>query len=239
MGSYPKITGGIMAKSKISRKKLLKEPDEFITFTGRLLQYGRTYQKQLIGVVIFFFLIIIVGSTVRYFYEKGEAEASFLLSKAQKNYEETLSSKGTEKALKAVEKDYQKLLNDYSGKVAGKQARILLANIYYDAKMIDKAIALYKVALEDWSNVSAVKNIILNSLGYAYEQKKELKTAVTYYEQIRKSDETLGKATAIYNLGRIYAKLNDKEKSMKAFQDVSEKYPDFIYSEIVKEKIQL
>jgi hypothetical protein len=38
--------GGPMAKKpkKVSRKKLLKEPDEFITFSGKLIQFGQTYR---------------------------------------------------------------------------------------------------------------------------------------------------------------------------------------------------
>ena len=37
-----------MAKrKKVSRKKLLKEPDEFITFSGKLIQFGMQYKKEI------------------------------------------------------------------------------------------------------------------------------------------------------------------------------------------------
>lgn len=227
-----------MAKSKISRKKLLKEPDEFITFTGRLIQFARTYQKELIGGFAVFIGAIVIFSMFQYFSAKNEAEAARLLAESQAKYEENLSSEDAEKALAAVEKDFQRILNDYSGQMAAKHARLFFAHKYFDAKMKDKAIELYKISLKDWDDVPAVKNLVLSSLGYAYEQKNDLKTAATYFDRIKQSNETVGKATAIYNLGRIYAKLGDSKKSMEAYQVVSKDYPDFIYAEIVTEKIQ-
>ena len=36
-----------MAKQKrVTRKQLLKEPDEFITTTGRIIAWGRKYTRQ-------------------------------------------------------------------------------------------------------------------------------------------------------------------------------------------------
>lgn len=223
-----------MAKSKISRKKLLKEPDEFITFTGRLIAFGRTYQNQLIGGLTAFFIILALISTVRYFSAKSEAEAALLLANTQTKYQEALSSGGAEDAFAKVESDFKRLFDEYSGKAAGRQARLIFADICFNAKKIDRAIDLYEVALKDWSRTSAIKNLILNSLGYAYESKDDFKKAVTYYEQVRKGSETIGKADAIYNLGRIYAKLDDQEKSKDAYSNLDKNYPDYVYAQIVK-----
>ena len=50
-----------MAKKKrVTRKELLKEPDEFMTFTGKLVQYVRDYQKQLMYGFSALVLIIII-----------------------------------------------------------------------------------------------------------------------------------------------------------------------------------
>lgn len=238
MGKNSKDGGRIMARSKISRKRLktLKEPDEFMTFTGQLVQFGITYQKQLIGGFTAFFIVLIIFSAVKYFSVQNEAEASLLLSKAQEKYQKTLSSEGPEDALTEVEKDFNKILDDFSGKMAGRQARLIFANMNYDAKKVDQSIALYEASLEDWDNKPSIKNLVLNALGYAYEEKNDFEKAVTYYEKVRQGDEYIGKADALYNLGRLYAKLDAPEKSKKAYQKLNQDFTDFVYAQIVKEK---
>ena len=37
-----------MAKKRVSRKQLLKEPDEFLTFSAQALQFARENQKSII-----------------------------------------------------------------------------------------------------------------------------------------------------------------------------------------------
>jgi tetratricopeptide (TPR) repeat protein len=237
VGTNPKIDGGIMAK-KASRKKLLKKPDEFFTFTGKLIQFGKIHQRRLIMGSAVFFIILAIISTYKFHSAKNESKASILLSEAQTKYKETLSSKGPEKTLKEVEKDFQKFIDDYSGKMAGKHGRILLADIHLEAGKIDQAIELYKVSLNDWHKEPAIKNMILGSIGYAYKKKKDYQNALTYYEEINSGSESIGKANALYNLGIIYAKLDKTEKSLEAYKKVDQNYSDFIYAEIVKDKIR-
>jgi tetratricopeptide (TPR) repeat protein len=237
METHPKIDGGIMAK-KVSRKKLLKKPDEFFTSTGRLIQFCKTHQKQFIWGFGALFIIIAIISIYKYNAAKNELKASLLLSETQAKYKEAFSLKGPEDALKEVEKDFQKLIDDYPRKMAGKHGRFIFADIYFDAGKIDQAIELYKVSLTDWSKESAIKNMILSSIGYAYKKKKDYQKALTYYEKISNGAESIGKANALYNLGIIYAKLNKTEKSLEVYKEVDQNYSDFIYAEIVKDKIR-
>jgi tetratricopeptide (TPR) repeat protein len=226
-----------MAK-KISRKKLLKEPDEFISFAGRLIQFGKKYQEKLIGGIAVLFVLLAIISVIRYLSGKNESEASMLLSKAQTKYEKALSSKKPQEAYKEVEKDFQKLLNDFSGQMAGKQARLIFADVCFEAGKIDQAIELYKASLKDWNKDPIIKNIILSSLGNAYKKKEDYKNALSYYEQIRNGGESFGKANALYNLGVLYAKKDETQKSQKAFKMIDQDYSNYIYAEIVKDKIR-
>ncbi len=228
----------MMAKLKKTRKQLLKEPDEFITFTGQLIRFGRSHYRKLLGGFTAFVVLLVIITSIRIFSEKGEAEASELFSEVSMKYEEALSSEGVEKALQVVEEDYKRLLSKHSDRKAGKQARFQFANIYFDAGYYDKAIELYKASLQDWENMAAIKNMVLVSLGAAYEQKEDYNTAVTYFERLRNSSASIGKADAMYSLGRIYAKLEETQKSMNAYEDVKKNHSDFMYSDIVKEKIQ-
>ena len=76
-----------MAK-KVSRKQLLKEPDEFITFSGKLIRLVRSYQKQIIITIGISVSIFLVFSLIRAFTSRAENNAFTLLNQANKKLEE-------------------------------------------------------------------------------------------------------------------------------------------------------
>ena len=227
-----------MAKKKrITRKVLLKEPDEFLTFSRRLFLSAVEHKNQIaIGLGIFLSLIIII-SGIRYFSNQSENEASVLLREAMVKYEAAVKDNGPEKAYADVEADFQKILEEYSGKDAGKIATVKYAGICYDAGNTDKAIELYKEAIQDFSGHPSFENLILSGIGYAYEKKKDYKTAVTYFEKITQGSNPLMKDEALFNLGRLYGEIGERDKSMEAFKTILSDYAESMYIEIVKEKV--
>ncbi len=227
-----------MAKKKrMTRKQLLKEPDEFLTFSRRQFRFVMEHTREASIVLGVFFAIIIVISGIRYFSDKAEDKASALLGKSMIKYETAMKDSSSEKAYAEVEPDFHKILKEYSGKDAAKMARIVYAGICYDADDPDKAIELYSEATEDFGDNPSFRNIILSGLGYAYEKKKDYKTAVTYFEKISKGSDLLLKDEAFFNLGRLYAELGDTEKSADAFRKIVSDYSDSMYVELAKEKI--
>ena len=61
-----------MAGKKVTRKKLLKEPDEFITTTGKIIQFLREQRRQLIiyGMIV---LCLAVAGAGGYYYFRWQA----------------------------------------------------------------------------------------------------------------------------------------------------------------------
>lgn len=225
-----------MAKSKIPRKKLLKEPDEFLSFSNRLLQKVSAYKVQVLCVIGILLGILATLGVIRFFSAKGENQASFLLKQTIDKYAQSLPTKGPAEALKTVEPDFAHILDRYPNKAAGKYAKICFANYCYAAGNIDKAIEIYQEAQNEWNKEPAIRNLIIASLGYAYEKKNDLAAAAKAFEMIQASADRVGKDSAIFNLGRIYAKLGETQKSQAAYKAVVTDYPDSIYAQLAKEK---
>jgi tetratricopeptide (TPR) repeat protein len=225
-----------MGKLKTPRKKLLKEPDEFLSFSSRLLQQVSAYKFQVLCGVGILFGILAILSAVRFISAKSENQASFLLKKTLEKYAQSLPAQGPAESLKAVEQDFAQILDRYSGKSAGKSARVYFGNICYAAGNADKAIEVYKQALDDWTQEPSIRNLILTSLAYAYEKKNDLQAAAETFGMIQAGSDQVGKDIAIFNLGRIYAKLGDTQKSVAAFKVVATDYPDSMYAQVAKEK---
>lgn len=225
-----------MAKKKVTRKELLNEPDEFITFSSKLLKIMATYKVQLLYGVGLLILIGIIYSGISYFSYRSESRAFAILEKTMKNYEILREKNGPEKAFKEINNDFVKIIDKYSGNRGGKIARIEFANISIDAGDTDGAIDLYKKALEDFIDDKTVKNIILTSLGYAYEEKKDSKSAVKYFEMIVSEPDPFLKDEALFNLGRIYAAMGNKKMSRDAYKKIVSEFADSFYLSIAKER---
>ena len=226
-----------MAKKKITRKELLNEPDEFISFSSRMLSFTAKYKIQILYFIGALVVIGIALSGYGYSSRKSEGKAFAMLEKAKKDYKISLSKDGPEKALNVVKDDFMKIIEKYSGNYGGKMASIELANIYYNAGDMDSSIEQYGKVLKAFNDNNAVKCRILSSLGYAYEAKNDLKSAVSYFEMIVSEPDNFLKDEALFNLGRLYAIMGDAKKSKDSYQKIVSGFTDSFYGEIAKERI--
>ena len=224
-------------KRKKTRKELLKEPDEFMTLSGKLIGFAVTYKTQLtygLGIIL---ALAIVFAGIRFFSIRAENKAAALLEGSLVEYNSLRTDKTPAAVYDAVSGGFQDILQKYGGKNSGKIARLIYANICYDAGKYEQAINLYNTSLKDFEAHPMIHSQILSSLGYAYEQQKQYSAAVGYFEIISTSPEQIQRGEALFHLGRLYNKLGQPGKSKEAYQKILSDHPDFIYIDIVKEQI--
>ncbi|KPJ78509.1 MAG: hypothetical protein AMJ54_03265 [Deltaproteobacteria bacterium SG8_13] len=226
-----------MAKKakKITRKELLNQPDEFLTLSSRLFQYALEHKYQLLCALGGLIVLVLMISGFRYSSMKKADEAFARLEEGRTKYETLLEEKGPQQAYEQVRADFRQLLEDYSGQTGGKFARVIFADICYRGRQPDEAIELYNAALGDFDD-SFYRNTILNGLGYAYEEKQDLEKAVTYFQQVAASPDSVLKAQALFNVGRLYAALGEFEKSKQSFQRLTSEQPDSLYADLARDR---
>ena len=228
-----------MAKKKVSRKELLKQEDEFITLSQRMISFLVDHKKQFITGFSIFFSVLILIAGIRYFSEKAERTSFLLLSQVLGAYEEKKAETDPKEALAAVEADFQKLLKKYSGKEGAAMGRVFLGGIYLEAQEPKKALAVYEQALEDFDPQDPIHYRIVSAMGYAREADGDLAGAATDFQKVADAVPALSKDLALFNLGRIYEALGDKEKSLAAFKKLVSDYQDSLYIEVAREKVSL
>lgn len=224
-------------KRKKTRKELLREPDEFMTISGKLIGFAVDHKNQLtyaLGIIVVLALII---SGIRFFSIRAENNASALLDKSLTKYNSTKAEKQPDEVYGEVSADFQFILNKYKGKESAKLARLIYANICYNAGKYKQAIELFKTALTDFAKYPMIHHQILSNLGYAYEQEEDYSTAVGYFEKISAASEPIMRDEALYHLGRLYDKLGENEKSREAYNKILTDHQDFIYIDLVKERM--
>ncbi len=228
-----------MANKRISRsrKRELGEPDEFITFSNKLLKLVGENRRKIVSTAGIVIALIVVFSGIRLYSVQTEKKAFAMLENGMKKYEKSLGSDDPVKVYLDVKTDFQFILDEYPRMKAGKIARMVFANICYAAGEYDVAIDMYHQSLEDFEERPFYRYLVLNSLAYAYEQKKDYAHAVNYMEMINSGPDLEMKDDVFFTLGRLYSANNDTDKKMEFFKKIIDEYPDSIYTDIVKEKI--
>ncbi|MEZ4527082.1 MAG: tetratricopeptide repeat protein [Desulfobacterales bacterium] len=225
-----------MAK-KVTRKQLLKEPDEFLTFSQKMMGYILLHRVKFVSGLAALFALLIIGGLVGYFSNRAEDNAFAMLNQGVIRYNEVMEKDGPEKAYQAVEKEFLELFDRYAGRKGAQMALFTFANMACDAGKYEKALELYQKALKDFGDASSLKNLILAGLGFASEGKGDYASAIGYFEKISSGSDALMKSEAVFRLGMLYEKTGDKEKSLKSYQKLLADYQDSLYADLVREKV--
>jgi len=228
-----------MAKPKrVTRKQLLKEPDEFITTTGRIIQWGQQHARQLTiagGIIV---VLLVIVTAYRYYDNWVENNAFVLLNEVVTKYETNKTSSDVQMAYQSTKEDFENLIQKYDSTDGGQLAMFVFAGISNDAGDPDRAIELYEAGLKYFKSDPTYQSFILSGLGYAYEKNQDLKKAVSYFQKIADGSDSTVKDLALFNLGRLYQQLGDTEKSKAAYTRLTTEFADSIYYEVAKEKVK-
>ncbi len=219
-----------------SRKELLQEPDPFLEFVGKAMDFGKKYQKQIIAAVGALLSVAIVITGVIYYKNQSEARAAMMLGKAVAKYNSIKKDESSFIAYEDVKKDFKALSEKYGSSASGKVALMQYANLCYLTKNYDEALKAYNQALNELGKTE-FKTMILSGLGYSYEGKNDFEQAAKYFEMITSDDAAVMKDQALFNLARMYEKLGKPDLEKKAFSRIVSEYPDSMYFDLASEKV--
>ena len=226
-----------MARTDKTRKQLLNEPDRFITFSGKLIAFGRSNAKTLLictGVAVALLLSAVI---IRQVFESKEKRASEMVEAAVTKYTAALEDTDPKTAYARVKTDFTDIFDRYGSQQATKAARIVFADISYKGGDADTAVSMYTRALEDFKHAAALKNIILSGLGHAYLLKSEYPESIRYFEMIAGGSQNDMKSDALFNLAWLYETTGQEAKSKALYQQLLTEFPDAMYGDLVREKI--
>ena len=173
----------------------------------------------------------------RFFAQHAETKAFTLLGQTQSKYDTLMKTSSETAAYSQVSEAFQSIIKKYGGNAGGKLARVIYANISYDARQYEKAIALYKQSLSDFKDDKFVYNMVLSNLGHAYQRVEDEQNAAAYFEKAASATNSPIREDALFNLGLMYEKLGEATKSQKTLQEILNNHPDSIYFDVVEEEL--
>ncbi|MBF0101162.1 MAG: tetratricopeptide repeat protein [Desulfobacterales bacterium] len=224
-----------MARVKLARKKELKQPDEFISLSTRMINYALKYKVQFSYVVAGIFSIVIIASLLTYYFQKREKTALELLGKIESKLQ------GKDPQVKELDKEVEEqldtLVNQYGGTQAGKFGTFKYATVCYQHGKYDQSITYFKKALDAFYGDPLLEPIILNSLGYAFEMKKDYVTAMDYFDQVTKGDSNLVKDEAMFHMGLIYKITEKPDKQKEIFNKLIADFSTSLFADIARDYV--
>jgi len=220
--------------SKLTKEEL-NSPDAFQSTFERISDYVVANKTRVTIIAVALLSAIVIAAGIYFAWGYYSNSALKLYAKAQDNI---LRSGDNKDVMNENVKIYKDLAENYSYSWSGQMAQYHLANIYYGNGELDKAIAAYEKFISKARNdKTGVKFLALTSLAYAYEAKKDYKSALKYFEEAQNVYNVGFEMIALRNIARAYEELNNKEKALEYYKKALEKTSEPSTSMFIKRKI--
>ena len=227
-----------MSKQKVTRKELLKTPDEFITFSGKMIRFCTEHRKELSISAAVFLAALVMIAAYRYLDNRWENAASLQAEAVIEKYQRQVAGGSTpELALAAVESEVKQVLDRYSGQVGGLLTRVFYADACLAAGRADQAIELYRAAERDVDPDSYHRVRIQSGLAQAYLAKKNYPQAEAVLREIADSGVGGFADGALFQLALIYSITGDSDKRAEAYRTIVDVYPESAYASMAREAV--
>jgi tetratricopeptide (TPR) repeat protein len=225
-----------LAKRKI-RRKALKEPDEFINFTTRILAWCRENLRIVAGVAVAITLVIGVIAGVLLYRTTQESKAVALYDEALALYPRETSGKARPADFKATIAKLEEVQKRFGSTQVAMSALVDLGNGYFQSEDYDRAISCYQDFLRRADRRNSINDQVLESLGVSYEAKRVWEAALEVYDRLAREGAPIYQDQAQLYLGRVYEALGEQEKAMSHYDNYLKTNPTTGLSERIKVKL--
>jgi tetratricopeptide (TPR) repeat protein len=225
----------VAAAKKVTRKELLKEPDEFLTLSSRALGWAASHRREINTAVSAVLALALVVSGYLYYTNRQEAQAGELFGQALAKYDRLAADKA--QAVREVSPDFRRITGEYGGTANGRMAGLVYANLCYQAGDYAQAAELYKASLDRFADQPLIRFQILKSLGYTYEGLKEPAAALPYFERALAVADKALQDDLLFQIGDLAARLGNPAKSEETFKRLLSEFGDSPYANLVRPRV--
>jgi tetratricopeptide (TPR) repeat protein len=227
-----------MPSKKVSRKKLLKEPDEFISTTGQVIEFLRTHQRQVTRAAVIALIVVAAGAGTFYYLRFQEGKALAIQQQAlqiyQQAYQGSLENPAADKKSdyqKALEK-FKESLSAYSWGRTAQVSQVFIGHCYYALKEYDQARAAYSKSLD-----GPFRFLALNGLAYIAEAQGDSQKALEYFQKNMEDPHQPYRIESMLGEARCYEALKEKPKALEIYQKALAQAPQSAMADFIRWKV--
>jgi len=218
---------------KVTRKEILKTPDQFLTFTERVVHYWADRQPTLVAIGVGLMLIVfgVVGLEAMQ-NSNAEAQETLLL---KMNEARTADDKdSTRVSIDELEKIY----NQVDSGVYKQRAGLILADALYDEKKYAEAEKLYRSILDETQKGDTQYQVAKVGVASSLEGKKEYKKAIETYRSLVDDPQSASYMEVYFSLARCYELDGDTQGALMVLRQMQNKFQGRAQLSRVDQRIQ-
>lgn len=222
-----------MAEKKISRKELLKAPDEFLTFSERVFIFVRDNSKKVFtGVALIVAAVVITVGVLSYLeIQSSRAAEAYATAVARLPVNGEFEPQKAEAAVIELEK----VADSFSSHSSGRCALLDLGALYFKLGKHDQSLTAYQRFLDSIKPEEvSLKPLVLDSLAYVYEAKGEPAQAAARWEALIGLQGLMLKEQAYLNLARVSNELGRPDQARQAYQKLLAEFPNSAQAVLAK-----
>ncbi len=225
-----------MPGKKIPRKKLLKEPDEFISTTGKILRFLRGHRRQVILYGVIGLVILLAGAAGYYFLLWQESKAQVIQHQAKQIYAEALFAasspeKQKEKYKNALEK-FRESLSFYTRNRVSQIAHLYMGHCHYALKEYPQAISAYTRCLS-----GPYRAIARDGIAHSFEAQGDFAQALEHFQKNMEEERNPYLLEAILGVARCYETLKQTPKAVEFYEKALARKPPERIADLIHRKI--
>jgi tetratricopeptide (TPR) repeat protein len=209
-----------MAKRlKVTRKELLKEPDQFLSTSQKVSLYVTQHKRNLLigtGAIVVFFGLM---GGYRYNQQMQNLRMESLYFKMVKIHDQKPGKDSQDNT-----GELEKLLEQFSEGPQQVRASLLLAEEYFRKEQFDKAIALYTDIQQRSDSKDLSNQLSKVGLAYTYEGKKDYTEAIETYKSLVNKPDGFPLFDVYISLARCYELNKDKKNALLTLREIETKF---------------
>jgi tetratricopeptide (TPR) repeat protein len=218
-----------MAK-KISRKELLKQPDQFLSATDKAMLFFSNNRSTVIGSIV---AILVVGLSL-VGYQNYQQSQTMKFEAMYFSMEEIVRIEGAKGS--NPESQLVKIRDEITDESHRNSASLLLADVYYQYGNFDKAKSTYQ---EVRNSSQGLNHQMANvGLGYAHEAMGEFKKAIDLFKLAINTNDNFPLFQVYWSLARCHKNNKDISNALLILREMQIKFSGRAESEKIKNQIK-
>jgi tetratricopeptide (TPR) repeat protein len=231
-----------MARGKKSKKKLLKEPDEFISTTTRILQFIGQHRRWVMIFICGVVSVSLICLFIRGHIKKMESEAKEVYSQAYQQFRDALDGflleEGSKERFESALKGFDRIIAEFPKTSSAIMAKLYRGHCLYQLGRYDEAIKAYEEFLSIRPKEMSITPYVMQSLALAYRAKGDFRESNRWFQKIlEKEGGGAMRRSILLEIGRNHELLKETDQAIKVYEELLKEYPDDRSLNPVKDRI--
>ncbi len=230
-----------MPKQKVTRKQLLKEPDEFLSTSVRVYGLLKQYSGWVTAGILAIFVagVGVWGWGIYQDRREGQAmavhaEAYQMFRKAADQFGEAASRDQMDKAVER----FQSVIQRFDGTQAAWLAHLYRGHGCYALGRYDEAIHDYEAALNGAARgAEEIRALAMEGLGYTRMAKGDPEGGLSAFQRLKEHGGLAFQRTAKWNMARCYERLGKIQEAVELYKELERSLPNPVQRELAKSKV--